>query len=271
MGNHWYVRYSGTIDSSIIEVNLSIYQKRRPRIIEGDKIVFYFDRAFISSGVVVKAPPLKEEQTEAQSEFEYVFGQIQLIDTPNDLLGYAYSLPKVYKHYIRPYYHFNRSYGSLTEYEYNVITQHDYFISRTAFGRIINSLHPAHRGSFINYATEIDPTAILNEQKDYVLVFNLLKDYIKYHIILQAEMLKESNSILANELNIESDVGFLNPTSNLNQSLIINRQVERIQRAENSIIPETSLDTIAISISEIAQDELVKNNQFKDKCLPLNY
>jgi len=269
-GSNWYIRYRENIASNSLEINHSIFQKRQPRIKEGDRIVFYKNGAFIAHGVVLKGPPLNEEAIEGQIEFEYIFGQLQFIEAPNDLLGYAYSLPKVYKHFIRPYYHFRRSYGWLTNYEFDVITEHNYFVSRTAFGRIINSLHPSHRSSFINYVTEVEPAAILNEQKDYLRVFNLLRQYINSHIIAHADYLRASDNILENELKIQTQVGFKDFAGS-NEEYIIRRQVERIQRARNSVRSETSLDSIADSISAFTQDELEMNKQFKDKCLPINF
>lgn len=266
---YWFIKDSISFSDSLTNIQVKIRRKRKPRIAIGDRIIILNDSSFSMHCIVVDASENKE-QNEEITEYTYNLSQFQEIASPNDLKSYAYSLQKIHKHFVRPYYHFIGAYGSFTEYDYDVITKQDYFISRTAFGRLINSLHPVHRSAFVNYATEMDSEAILEENKNYVQIFNLLKDYIEYSIINPANILKATNEILENDLGIKSEVGF-SDVENLNRRFIIKRQVERIKQAENSVIENSSMESIANGIRELAEEEFEKNKQFKDKCLPINF
>ncbi|PKP21635.1 MAG: hypothetical protein CVU05_06325 [Bacteroidetes bacterium HGW-Bacteroidetes-21] len=272
--NSWYIRYYNRIDFSSLEINIVIQQKRRPRIKRGDKVLILNEGNFSAQGIVTKAPDDNDEFNEG---YKYSIDSIIEIKTPNDLKGYAYSLPKVYKHYDNPYKHFNRKYGRISEYEFNVIVTHNYFITRTAFGRLFNSMHFEHQRAFIAYAAESDTIELLNQKKDYVALFKMLSNYINYSIIVPSKLLTESNSILENEFNIKEVVGFQNPIDKeansvkSQQIFIIKQQADRITNAEKRLTEKDTLSNIQKEIAEYIDEERRNSKYFDDKCLPINF
>ncbi|MBW8330386.1 MAG: hypothetical protein K0M40_00080 [Prolixibacteraceae bacterium] len=271
---YWYIRDNRLNDLSLSEMIFSVFQKRRPQIGKGDVALIYSNGHFKRYGFVLEIPEKNlektEEQTEEKIEYKYRIGEFHLIEEPNDLDGFAYSLPKVNKYYDNPDRHFKRDFGAISEFEFNVILHHDYYVSRTAFGKITNSLHPAHQEAFIKYLAQEYPEDLLSNYRNYSKLFKLLKEYIDYHIIDQTKMLIELDSILERGLSVQSQVGFMDPSDNSLKIFVIKKQVERIQQAAKTL-EGTSLDTIAMGINEMSWIEESKDRRFNDKILPIMF
>jgi hypothetical protein len=270
---YWYIRYELQEKFSLGKIIFPIYQKRKPRIKRNDWVLVFSNGHFKLFGKVLETPVIKFEETELQieekNEYKYIIGEFSEIEEPNDLAGFAYSLPKIYKHYQNPEKHFKRDYGRISKYEFRVITQHDYYISRTAFGKIINSLHSSHRLAFIKYAAKVYPDMFLRNNDDFRRLFEILKNYVDNHIIAQSNMLIESDYLLKSELEVESKVGFVYPEDETNKTLVIERQVENIQQARKSMFKEIGLDTIADEIKKSSFEEELHRNHFINSRLPI--
>jgi len=246
---------------------LEITQRLKPRVSIEDFVILMYRNNFSAYGIIKDTSLEKEHYLGEAQQFLFEVGNIIPIEAPNDLDGFAYSLPKVYKYYDKPYYHFNRSFGRLTKYEYDTIINHDYFISRTAFGRIINSLHPIHRFSIVNFISQRYPELVFSGRKDYAKLFEIMAGYIESSIILQAEILKKSQSIIQ-DLRISDEIGFGDPDSN--KALLIKNQIKHIEYAELRL-KGFNLNYILSGIREIYKDEESKNGEFQDSTLPVNF
>ena len=268
--SYWYLTIYQELPQNESSFSISIEKKKKPSIKIGDSAILLYKYKFYGYGEVTEAP-LDEKESSEITIYKYIVDNVKTIDEPNHVFDFAYSLPKVHKHYIEPQLHFNRQYGSLTKFEYQVIINHDFFISRTAFGRIFNALHIDHKKSFINYANEINSNLIMNEQKDYVGLFDMLKDYININIIQQTKMLKVIDDILKNDLKINEDVGFVDESPNRRKVFLISKQVETINESESRLFDGMNLESISNGIRDYSDDEYTKNIHFKDKCLPLNF
>jgi hypothetical protein len=271
---YWYIRDNQLNDLSSSEMTFSVFQKRRPQIGEGDVALIYSNGYFKRYGFVLEIPEKiqvkTEENIEEKIEYKYTIGEFHLIEEPNDLAGFSYSLPKVNKYYDNPDRHFQRDFGAISEFEFRVIIEHKYYLSRTAFGKITNSLHPDHKEAFIKYLTQEYPDALLSNFRNYNLLFKILKEYVDYYILAHVDMIKKTNSILQKKLKIEQPVGFIDPSDDSNKILIIHKQVDRIQKASEYILEGTSLDNIAEVINKMQWEESIHHRKlFNDKNLPI--
>lgn len=269
--SYLYIRISSDLMVSQDTLQVEITQKRKPKIVSNDNVILLFKRSFVGYGIITKVPDDKSETILETLSFQYEIGEIKAIESPNDLDGYAYSLQKVYKHYDKPYKHFSRSYGRISSYEFQIIINHDYFISRTAFGRIINNLPLEHKKAFMAFVSERGSNTVFNEKKDYVTLFEFLKDYIDNNILLQIDMLKEANSILIDDLHISERIGFMDASSEVGTIQYIESQIDYITDSEKELESEASLGFILQGIKEFQDEEKKKNLKFKDKCLPVNF
>ncbi len=270
---YWYIRYNYEKEFSSDSIIFPIFQKRQPRIKEGDLVLIYSNGHFKMIGLVLESLKTKLEQEELQFEekieYKYIIGEFEKIDEPNDLVGFAYSLPKIYKYYNNPEKHFKKDYGRISRYEFRVITQHDYYISRTAFGKIINSLHYDHQLAFFKYATKEFPDLLVSDNKNYLGLFEILKEYVDNHIIAHSKMLIESDMILKSDLKVDSQVGFIDPDDESNKLFVIERQVEKIEHAKKSMVEKITFESIANEIKDKGWEEQYHRRNFNDKQLPL--
>ena len=155
--NYWYIKNRIIIDNTDDKLKFKIETKRMPRIIKDDNVIVLEDSKFVLYGYVNEAPIIEESEKPDYKKYIYTIIKQKVMETEYDLNDFAYSLTKIYKHFDRPYYHFIRNYGVLKEIDYNTIISEDFYVSRTAVGRLINASHIKQRYAFIEYATSHSP------------------------------------------------------------------------------------------------------------------
>ena len=261
---YWYFldhEHSNRFNQKVI---FRFEQLQNCNIKESDKIVLVDFKRFNSTAEVIKIN--KEENDFYKVYYIEVFIE-RYFEGLNQIIDYAYSLPKVYKHYNQPNRHFSRPYGRLTQYEYNTILNKDIFFSRTAFGRLINSIHIEHRYGFIIYLLRTDPELYLLNN-DYSELFLELKKYINSHILSHVDILRETNAILKSFNNNDfGDFGFENPKNIRNPKLIISRQLDMFEDYDlfykNWFVLEKAF--------QIQEDEKAKSKMFQNFKLPIDF
>ncbi len=191
----------------------------------------------------------------------------------NNLNDISYSLFKICKYFKKPYKHFNHPYSSISYEDYNTIIEGKIFISRTAFGKLFNSLHNEHQLNFMNIYFKNYPYNFFSAI-DYIKIFELLKKYIDFHILQPAKMLKISHNILQHfmEKNIVNELNFSEDSSeNSNVKYDnISKQVEKIDSLLAYDPKENFLNEISEIILQENQNEKRFNDIFRKMLLPIN-
>lgn len=181
------------------------------------------DYYFSSFGKINSIIKLKESSIEQKyNVYEINFTIDSKLKENNSLDNLIYSLKKIYN-YKNPLLHFRRPYTYLEDIDYLTITEGRIFISRTAIGKIVNSLPRAHVQNFIIKLIEVEGLNFFVE-KDYISALKNLKIYIEEEIdnngklLLSCEYMLKNN--FGNQLNIE-DIGFKGVNSNKSDYLIV--------------------------------------------------
>ena len=252
-----------------------ILSKRRIRIKDESKFVtFDYDYKqgyyFKEYGKIVKIErPLKEEQIE-QKNYRFHLLTESKLKTNNLLSDLLYSLTNVFN-YNYPHLHFNRIYTSLDEVNFNSIVNGKLFLSRTAFGTLINALPVYHVQMFIEKLVEKGLSKFFVE-RDYKSAFNELRDYIRSEIEQRGEMLIASENILResfrDQINIDG-IGFGNDDDTKVDFLI--DQVKKFQELF-SIEKEFNMwDSIESELRENSTDEEYFNERFSQVEWPIRF
>jgi|GEM_PF-2861557 len=271
MNNFWYVKSDFKISDNLNEISLSLKSKRLPRIKIGDGVIILSDRNFSAYGYVSKTQDEQVTQEPIYHNFILVIGKIKELKPLHSISDFAYSLPRIYKHFTNPYRHFIRSYGHLRSIEFDYIINNDFFIARTACGKLINALHTDHKAEFIKLLAKENDQIIDNNSLDYYNVLSLLTKYIEKNILSHASMIISSNEILS-KLNFP-DLGFIDPEIEQKNSRpdLISVQADLIKKSEQKL--ERNLGFISKSVIDLQQNEKIKNKIFNDYWFPriLNY
>lgn len=116
----------------------------------------------------------------------------------NELDDYAYSLLAVDR-YLKPEAHFWRKLTKLDSFDFQTITEGMIYVSRTAFGRLVNALPVENKHDFSLHAIEHFGKLEFKDI-DYIEAVELLQQYIEQNILSQGRYLMESERILREEL-----------------------------------------------------------------------
>lgn len=238
---------------------------------KGDSVVImgkkevgsYFE--YTSKIVSVESTTLNDDKLK---NFKVTLSQPEIIKTPNKLDDLMYSLHKVYK-YDRPNIHFNRVYTRLTQDDFEVIANGRLFVARTAFGKIVNSLHRQHRIAFVQMLIELNPNMYFTSRK-YDEVFDLLNEYIETRIIIFTEFLSDAWNNFQ-KINLDNDnnqIAFAD--TNKGRRDLISQQIDSIQKmnelnAQGKFYLE--LDSVKKEFSETERNFIRK---FSKKPLPIS-
>jgi len=259
--------------SLISEDELILDSKREIGIREGDKFITflnnsYNDFQFKEYGLITEVEFLKESNELLKTfRIKYkIFGDLK----ENNLLSeLQYSLLRVYN-YKKPYKHFAFSYVYLDETDYNTIVEGRLFISRTAFGKLINSLPPLHIQNFILTLINSQGIHFFNN-RDYIGALKDLKTYIVEEIENRGKFLISTETILRenfSQLLDVNEIGFCD--SEDKRPDIIIKQAS-LFRTLFGISKEFNIwDMIEEGISENINEEFF-NKSFAKKDWPINY
>jgi len=199
--------------------------------------------------------------------FTVTLSQPELIKTPNKLDDLLYSLHKVYN-YDRPFIHFNRVYSRLTNDDFEVIANGKLFIARTAFGKLVNSLHQKHRIALVQMLIERNPSIYFTSRK-YDEVFDLLKEYIETRILIFTEFLSGAWNNFQ-KINPDSNNQIAFAESSESRRDLISQQIDSINKmnelnAQNKFY--LRLESVEI---EFRDTERVFIRKFSKKPLPIS-
>jgi len=269
---YWYIRMDTTFFNN--KDGYEIVSGRKPRLNTGDKVIF-IDQQYFKLFGTIRSVEIKE-LGENKYLTQLYFSQIEELRQPYYIYDYAYSLPKIYKHFKNPLRHFIRSYGKLSYQEYDTIINRKIFISRTAFGKLFNSLHIEHRKAFLRQLYNNNSELHFQKNFDFVELYHLLKRYIQDSILNHYTFLQKSIEFFE-ELKINSTtLGFTEPKIEGEQGSLFprRRKVDNIlKQLESNKFIETDikkLDFILSGINEFAQSENTLNELFKNVPLPID-
>ncbi len=195
---------------------------------EGDRVVllgsegegFYFE--FTAQIISIESKASDEQKLR---DIIVTLSDLEPIKTPSKIDDLMYSLHKVYN-YDRPHIHFNRVYSRLTNDDFDVIVNGRIFIARTAFGKLVNSLHRQHRISFVQMLIERNPNIYFTSRK-YDEAFDLLKEYIETRILIFTEFLSDAWNIFQ-IINPDNNNQIAFAESNDKRRDLISQQIEAI-------------------------------------------
>jgi hypothetical protein len=211
-------------------------------------------------------------------EKSYIIGltKMKAIDPPNILDDFAYTISRI-KNFERPISHFeNRNYRRISYAEYLAISNSQFFIGRTAFGKLVNALHLEHRRAFVQMLLDKD-FELFRYSKDYNQAMLYLEQYLGANIYPHMTMLQESYGFLKEILSQSeqsdtiSQVGFAEEGKNGDllgvQVNVINTFLER-----NNV---TRIRSQVFNISEELTEtekavEIKLNTLFRNTPLPIN-
>ncbi|ANE50640.1 hypothetical protein [Flavisolibacter tropicus] len=188
-----------TLNSNRPELVYSFLQKRNFGGAEGDQVVFLLDNSrwrFSHKGTISKIRRSNSEGVRnTKILFEVTVTDIKALSEPNSLKDFSYTLLKINKWFNDPIKHFREPYSHLPDHDYEAITNSQIFISRTAFGKVVNGLHLEHRKSFLQQIIQ-DNTQLFRRGNNYIEAFQMLKEYIEDYIYPDIEMMREIGDYL---------------------------------------------------------------------------
>jgi hypothetical protein len=197
-------------------------------------------------------------EAKAKNRFLLRINVIEDIKNIYSIEDLAYSLYKVYN-YEKPWRHFTRSYSFLYKEDYDTIINGRIFLSRTAFGRFLNSLHKEHQKNFVEYFIENEKDVYFSNG-DYLKAMELLIDYIENHILYPILYLKESYNKLT-ELVSESDlknIGFMDDDKT---EYIISKQIDYLKEKD---IPSEELIKELTEFKQTAEEKFNSDLEFSE-------
>ena len=244
-----------------------------------DSCIFFDmqEAKFQSYGEIINiSKPTKiphEQKTEnIKPKYTYtISGEIKnkLTET-NSIHDLSYSLLRI-NSYNKPQNHFKHQLTTVEKYDYETIVDGLIFISRTAFGKIANSLPRPYKFEFFQLAMQEFKTNQLKEI-EYIKLLDFLYKYIEDRILSKGRLLIETDDLLRNKLADivpYSKIGFYSEKNgeiihdNIHEQAKIFRELFDID-VNNKIIKE-----IKKSIQENKEIEKRFNQKFKRKPFPL--
>lgn len=254
---------------------LEIESKRRVRIKEGYEFVTFdydYQRGYFFNeyGRITKVePPEKEDQIELKTYRFHLLTEFKLKEN-NHLSDLVYSLTNVFN-YKYPHLHFNRIYTSIDEINFKSITEGRLFLSRTAFGTLINSLPEYHVKTFVEKLIDKGLSNFFI-YRDYQSAFKELRTYIKSEIEKRGEMLIASEEMLrenfSDQVNI-TKIGF--GDNNSSKIDLLSEQVKKFKELF-AIEKEFEMwESIQSEIRENSENENYFNENFSKIDWPIKY
>lgn len=151
--------------------------------------------------------------------------------TGNNLFeDYIYSLLVIHN-YADPLIHVKQKSKLITPFDFETITQGKIYVSRTAFGKLVNALPIDNKFEFTLYAMKEFKTTTFRKI-DYLSLLAFLINYIEVHILSVGNLLLETNTIIENDLVSSGmpidEIGFIDEETG--QSNLINEQAKRFKK-----------------------------------------
>jgi len=192
----------------INELNVSpdnsvrIKSGRNVNINKGDKVIFFSRIAskvrFLGYGTIEYR---KVEEVKNKYLFTGIITEVVEIKAEYDLEDFTYSLQKIYR-YKKPHTHFERTYISLSKYDYNAIINGLIYWSRTSFGIFLNEITNNKFNKFIDKLAMKYPDLLLSEA-GFSTLWIELKEFINEEFIFTSTIL---NSIKELSSNLEDSI-----------------------------------------------------------------
>lgn len=264
-GNYLKVDSQKNEATATLEQKLNFSGKTGEKVLLIDKI--RGDWEFISiysiKGIDIQNPD------QALKKIFISLNLVKHFEKSKNIMDYIYSLSRI-TNYDNPIKHFTRKYSRIYETEFDAIVQDKIFVSRSILGTVLNALPREHQEAFIDYIA-VEAPELLTNNIDIDRALSLLKTYLKFSIIEQAEYLKESASMLKSIISEDeySKIGFS-----------LNTEKERIQSVE-MIKPQVEiideyLDDYVNLLDKAAEPKLFENREnwkfkqlFKKTRLPI--
>lgn len=183
------------------------------------------DLKFESDGIITKVNEIKKvtqlnlkntigNQNPPKDRFEHYFSiEITKELKNNSLLSdLEYSLQSVYR-FSKPIVHFQQQFRNLTKQDYDTIVRGWIYYSRTAFGKLVNSIPRQNKLELMLQAMDHFSTVNFKDVSLYQGLDFLYK-YIDKRILSRGRLLIETNNLLKKHLSDilpQEEIGFYNP------------------------------------------------------------
>lgn len=277
MKDHWLFLVKDNnvqrqLDGNNPIVIIEISTKKNLAVDQGDDILFVTNKGlFISHRGIIKSKDegiefsIKDEQLRL---FQFEIDIVEKIEDPFSISLFAYSLVRIYKHYEEPQRHFRKGFNRLKNSDYDTITTKQVFISRTAFGKICNSLHMVHRKEFLKKLIDENPE-VFTKGNDFVTAFRELKIYIEVNILTHAEMMRETRDELV-QLNVQ-ELPRIRFEEDGRGDLIVDQVdiIDNLFTDEDLGDPTLFLKTVEANVLQVVENEIKLSKLFEGRTLPI--
>ena len=155
----------------------------------------------------------------------------------------------------------------MTNEDFEVIANGKIFVARTAFGKLVNSLHLKHRIAFVQMVIDRNPNIYFISRK-YDEVFNLLKEYIETRILTFSDFLSDAWNIFTKLSVNNSQIAF--EDINEKRRDLISQQIFFIKKMIELNPQNKFYLQLDSAVKEYSNTERVFINNFSKKPLPIS-
>lgn len=275
---YWIFKLENTEFNRDLKENLDNFifkfeQKRNFSGQIGDHVIFLINNIDWLFTYYGKIALIKKDENQIPEgnkwTFSVSFDELVEIKEPRLLSDLSYSLLKIHKWYNIPIRHIRGQYCRIEKSDYYTIINGQIFISRTAFGKIVNSLHKDHRIFFLQMLLEENPS-LYTRGGDYLKIFQVLKEYIDSNLNPHIRMLSEIGGLLR-EISPEASekLAFAEPNNIETINFNISEQVNICDEFISSEIGINYMEVLFQEISKVYEEEYEFGRTFINKPLPI--
>lgn len=260
-------------------VLFELVQKRNFGGKEGDKVVLMVNKdgdwIFIYSCEVLDISGRDNLNQEYKRLMKITLGNFEAINQPNRLEDFSYTLKRI-KRFNNPISHFSGKYAKIEPEEFRAVVSGDLFVSRTVFGKLVNSLHEYHRFNFFRTLVDEKPQLFF-KPSEYLEAFRFLKTYLEDNLFQHVEWLSQTYDMLQDLVDEETikQIGFAETDdskavdSRSRKTERIESQVLKIKQNQLSENQQSLLVELEGEIQQSRDNERTFNKLFRNIQLPI--
>lgn len=253
-------------------VTLSLKSNNELYFDKGASVVFYnwtYNKKYFFEAIGSIVSMGIKEKTNKYFLYKIEIKVSLILKENNSLEELVYSLRKIYR-YNNPQRHFARSYTYLEKIDYETIAAGRIFLTRTIFGKIINSLPDIHIIRYLNYLINNQQVNFFTN-RNYNIAVDMLRDYIVNNIEGNGRLLINSEALLlSNFEEIEiTEIGFTEEGSSIVDNLYTQ---SRIFRELFASLKESNIwDLISTQRERMSDQEEIYQHSFEDINWPIDW
>ncbi|MCC6725952.1 MAG: hypothetical protein IT258_15700 [Saprospiraceae bacterium] len=257
-------------------------QKRNFGGKEGDDVILLVlkegEWVFTHSCEILEVEGRDKQDEDGTRYMLITIGNFEVINQPNKLDDFSYTLTRINR-FKDPIWHFRRKYAHIEMEEFKAITNGELFVSRTVFGKLVNSLHKDHRLNFFRTLIDEKPELFFNPA-EYLEAFRFLKAYLENNLFQHVEWLTQTYDMLQDLVDEETleQIGFADSAEDLAATRFQPRKTERIAShvlkiSQNQVLgnQQSLLVELEGEIQQSRENERTFNRLFRNRQLPIQF